>query len=735
MFRAPLLLLMLLAVSVTPMAGFAQEKPKPPLGQFVTVIAPIDDSVSGKVRSVALELAGRAERENRPAVLVLEIEPGPSEFHHVQGLASFLSSVQLNKVRTVAWVHEKVTGNQVVIALACREIVLHPDAQLGDISRGTPLDNVQRQFIKSLVDKRLNAKVNWALAQGMLDRQAEILKVKQQAAGGEASVKIVTPQDLKLIRENNPGATIDVERIKESGDPGIFSGQQARALEVLAVQTAETRGDVAAIYGLPRRAMRESPGTGTTAIARLIRVDDMIEPMLELFIKRQIDRALAEKANLLIFEIDSPGGLLTSAENLAFEIAALEERNVRTVAWIPREAISGAAIIALGCDEIYMHPDAKIGDAAPIEIRPGQAFERAPEKVLSLLRTMLRTLAEKKGRPPGLCEAMADRNLEVFQVVNPRGDPEFKTAAELQAAEEEYGEKKLVPETRKENLLTVNGKRAGELSLAQKPPVESIEALKQRIGLPADIELRAVKRTWVDSLVFGLNTGPATFFLFFFGAVLIYLELYTMTGLCGIGSAICFTLFFWSRWGGTAGWLELSLFLLGLTLIALEVLVVPGFGVFGISGGLLTFVSLIMASETFVSQRPLDNFTSLGQSTGTLVGSLLAVIVVAAVISHYLPELPLLKHIVLKPPGNAQDGPVLDPRATGAASPTELLEANSELVGQQGTAQSTLRPAGKARIDEQLIDVISNGPFINPGTKIEVLRVEGNRVIVSEVST
>jgi len=105
------------------------------------------------------------------------------------------------------------------------------------------------------------------------------------------------------------------------------------------------------------------------------------------------------------------------------------------------------------------------------------------------------------------------------------------------------------------------------------------------------------------------------------------------------------------------------------------------------------------------------------------------------VISHYLPELPPLKHIVLKPPGNAQDGPVLDPRTTGDASPTELLEANSELLGQQGTAQSTLRPAGKARIGEQLVDVISNGPFINPGTKIEVLQVEGNRVIVSEVST
>ena len=736
MFRAPLISLFLVATSMIPMAGFAQEKPRPPLGQFVTVQSPINDYVSNKkVMPVALKLADQAEREDRQAVLVLEITPGPSEFHHVQGLTEKLTSVQLNRVRTVAWVPKTITGNKVILALACHEIVLHPEAEIGDISQGKPLQDSQQQFIKTLVDKRRNAKVNWALAQGLFDHQAEVLKVTLQKTGEEATVKIVSPADLKSIQENNPGAKIDVERIKEIDDPGTFSGQKARSLEVLAVQTAKTAGEVAAIYRLPRSALREKPVSSSGLIARLIRIDAMIEPMLELFVKRQIDQALAEKANLLIFEIDSPGGLLTSAENLAFEIAALEELDVRTVAWIPEEALSGAAIIALGCDEIYMHPDATIGDAAPIEIRPGEAFERAPEKVLSPLRKQLRTLAEKKGRPPGLCEAMADRNLIVYQVVHPEsGETEYKTESELKATKTKFGEKQAVHETRKENLLTVNGQRASELNLAEQP-VESMEALKQRIGVPADVELHAVQRTWVDSLVFGLNSGPATFFLFFFGAVLIYLELYTMTGLCGIGSALCFTLFFWSRWGGTAGWLELALFLLGLALIAVEIFLVPGFGVFGISGGLLTFVSLIMASETFVSQRPLDNFTSLGQSTGTLVGSLLSVIIVAAVISHYLPELPLLKHIVLKPPGNAEDGPVLDPRITGAGSPTELLEANDELVGQQGTAASTLRPAGKARIGEHLVDVISNGPFISPGTKIEVLRIEGNRVIVSESST
>jgi len=170
------LLAMILCFPVTATTR-AQDGPAKPIGQFLTVHSPIDDSVTSRIRNVALDLAGKSERDNRPAILVLEITPGASPFHHVQGLATLLSSVRLAEVRTVAWVPETVTGNKVVVALACDEIVLHPDAELGDISLGEPLEDPQRQFVQSLVEKRRNAKVNWALARGMLDREAEVIKV------------------------------------------------------------------------------------------------------------------------------------------------------------------------------------------------------------------------------------------------------------------------------------------------------------------------------------------------------------------------------------------------------------------------------------------------------------------------------------------------------------------------------------------------------------------------------
>jgi membrane-bound serine protease (ClpP class) len=712
-------------------ATLAQDAPPKPIGQFLSVRSPIDDSVIGRVRKVAQDLAIRTEKESRPAVLVLELAPGNSPVHQVQGLASLLSSARLSRVRTVAWIPKSVTGLNAVVALSCNEIVMHPDANLGDISRGEPLDDASRQFVQTLVDKRRNAKVNWPLARGMLDRNAEVIRATITGEDKQVKSRVVGPDELQLIQKSNPKAVIEVSRIKDSDDLGIFSGEQARQLDILVTQTAETRSDVAAIYGLPARAMKEEKSSRGETIARLIKIDGPIEPMLHRFFNQQLARAIAEKATVIIFEIDSPGGLLTLAETMANDIAALEERGIHTVAWIPREAISGAAIVSLGCDDIYMHPEARIGDAAPIEMKEGMAFERAPEKVLSYTREVLRTLAEKKGRPPGLAEAMADKDLKVFRVVNPQtGEIEFKTEAELHAAKQEFGDRQLVAETREDNLLTVNGRQAHELQLAE-PPVSGMEELKQRLGIPRAVELRAIERTWVDNVASMLSGGGSAFMLFFFGSILIYLELHTQVGLCGIGSAVCFTLFFWARWGGTAGWLELALFLLGLALVAIEIFLIPGFGVFGISGGLLVFIALVMASETMTGSPSFQGLQKFGAPTATLMGSLLTVIAVAAVISHYLPQLPLLRRIVLEPPGTGELA--FDPQLVGSPDPTGLLNADHGLVGQLGGAISVLRPAGKAKIGDDLVDVVSDGPFINPGVSIQVVRVEGNRVFVREV--
>jgi membrane-bound serine protease (ClpP class) len=230
----------------------------------------------------------------------------------------------------------------------------------------------------------------------------------------------------------------------------------------------------------------------------------------------------------------------------------------------------------------------------------------------------------------------------------------------------------------------------------------------------------------VDSLVFFLNTKFATILLLVVGIVCIYLELQMTTGILGIISALCFALFFWSRFlGGTAGWLEVILFLLGVGCILMEIFVIPGFGVFGISGGLMLLASLILASQTFGNLEPSRDFELLSQTMGNLAISVMLVVFIAMTLSRYLPHVPIFNRMVLTPPafeGAAADaGPRLRP---------EHLDGTMALIGEQGSAISVLRPAGKAEIDGKFLDVVSDGPFISAGMPIEVVQVTGNRIVV-----
>src|SRR5690606_22724155 len=123
-----------------------------------------------------------------------------------------------------------------------------------------------------------------------------------------------------------------------------------------------------------------------------------------------------------------------------------------------------------------------------------------------------------------------------------------------------------------------------------------------------------------------------------------------MTGLLGIISALCFALFFWSKvLGGTAGWLEVVLFVLGLVCLAMEIFVMPGFGVFGVSGGLLMIASLVLASQTFGNLEPNADTSLLARSVGTLSAAVVAVIVIALALSRFLPSIPFLNRMILTP--------------------------------------------------------------------------------------
>ncbi|HVW01942.1 MAG TPA: NfeD family protein [Planctomycetaceae bacterium] len=711
-----------------------------PIGRFVTISGAADSSDYRAVTTIGTALQNRALQEHRKAVLVVEITDGLSRFGDVRELAVFLSS-QLPSVRTVAWIPQSVHGYNVILALACHEIVMEPRANLGDIGRGKPVDPDAESFVLNLVKRRHNPLLSEALVKGMMDPQQEVLCVRVQVgdpARRVAETRIITPDEFQQLVAAKT-VIEDQQAIKTPGADGVFSGEQARRLHFLAAHTAEARVDVCALYKLPREAMREDAHAGAAPRVQCVALRGRIDRMQAQFIERQIHRAMRANANVIVMEIDCDSGDLHQCTNLAYMVADLDPKQVRTVAYVPQEATGAAALVALGADEIYMSPRGLLGGAGAGEgnNNPGAPRVNNPADDVTKLKLTLRELAEKKRRPEALAMAMADRNLIVYEVKNSQtGDTWYMTDDEIQASNGVWIKGRALPEGDGQKLLTVSGDRAFELRLAEKPVVDQDE-LKTRLGLSADYDLRPIAPSWVDRLVYALNDDVVTGLLILLGIACIYLELHFTTGLFGILATVCFGLFFWSRFlGGTADWLEVMLFLIGIAFLAIEVFVTPGFGVFGVSGAMLIIGSLILASQTFVLPVSRADYEQLARSMGTLSGAFVGFIVVALLLARYLPSMPLFSHMVLVPPGATDPQHANEPRLRPELSSAggNLLEQDPALVGSRGVAVTVLRPAGRAQIGDRLLDVVSDGPFIEQGSPVEVQDVIGNRIVVRQIT-
>ncbi len=279
-----------------------------PVARYITVTNPAGELVFSRVRNALVELQHQAEQEDRDNILILEIERGSSTFGQVSDLAKELTSSKYSRVRTVAWIPNDesarpLTGYTAIIALACREIVMHPDPEIGDIGRGASLDDDEQLSIINLVEKRYNTKVNGALAAGFVEPSRTVLKVKVisgEDANRVTETRVVTSEEMQRLQESDV-AIPDVITIKEKGDVLLLSGKRARQLDVLVMQTAEDRVDLAELYGFDRRYLRESLTTDKPPRARIIKIDGVIDPILHEYVEREIRRAVAEDANLIIF--------------------------------------------------------------------------------------------------------------------------------------------------------------------------------------------------------------------------------------------------------------------------------------------------------------------------------------------------------------------------------------------------------------------------------------------------
>jgi membrane-bound serine protease (ClpP class) len=404
-------------------------------------------------------------------------------------------------------------------------------------------------------------------------------------------------------------------------------------------------------------------------------------------------------------------------------------RWARTVAFVPVQAISGGAILCLACDDLVIAPQARLGDAGQIMMGEDNLFRYVPEKERSLLVRQVRDYAEATGRPPALAEAMVDMNVIVYRCRNrDTGSLWYFSDAELDALPNPEVWEKLEPvlEARGGQFLTVNGARAVQLQLAA-ATASTRDELLGRYSVAAG--LLVLEPTATDLAVTVLNWPLITGLLLVAGLVALYVELSAPgIGLGGLIAALCFSLFFWSRFlGGTAGWLEVILLVTGVAFVAVEFFVLPGFGIAGLSGLILIVLSLLMASQHFVIPSTERELAVTVRWLTVIAGSGIAFLVAAGLLSRHFGRLPVLGRLALDPP--TADSPNVK---TDKSSDPGFNWQSPVRVGDRGRAASPLRPAGKVLFGNDYVDVIADGTFIDAGQTVRVIAVRGNRVVVRE---
>ncbi len=434
------------------------------------------------------------------------------------------------------------------------------------------------------------------------------------------------------------------------------------------------------------------PGGGAGKKLFEVPIEGTIDLGLAPFVDRVIEQA--QPGDVVVLKIKTFGGRIDAAVRIR---DALLDSKARTVAYIDHRAISAGALIALATDTIIMSPGASIGAATPVEIGGEGEMKATSEKVVSYMRAEMRATAEAKGRRGDIAEAMVDADIEV-KGVNEKG-----------------------------KLVTLTGDRALELGIADAVAPDYAAALAL-LNLGAAERVRT-ETDWGEKVARLLTDPVVSSLLMSFGVLGLLMEFYT--GGHGIGGAvglICLGLFFFGQYAAhLAGWEEILLFGIGMALLLVEIFLIPGFGVAGIAGIACMTIGLGMALVEF--DLPLGVSFELGyiqeavQLAAIRIAAVILVLIAGTfVFSKYLPRTQVGGQLILQSAVGSREGYV------GTADQSYL-----GLLGHSGRAVGALRPAGIADFSGRRVDVVTEGDFVEAGSLVKVILVDGNRVVVKKI--
>lgn len=485
--------------------------------------------------------------------------------------------------------------------------------------------------------------------------------------------------------------------------------------------------------------------------AAILPITDEINDVTLESLKRRVQLAQQDGADLLVFQLDTPGGQVISTLKICKWIKGLPQH---TVAWVNTEAYSAGAILSLACNEIVMARRSTIGDAMPIMIGtegPAAVPDSLKPKAVSPMLEEVRDSARRNGYDILLCESLIVPNREVFWLRNSRtGDKRFVNRTErdqilgISATQPEGSVSRTdwqyvtsapqMPEVNQpivstSELLTMSQDEAIAYGFARPTMISNAAELQQYYNLSAAPP--RLEYNWSESLVAWLTSPIVRGALLLLTLLGGYIELnHPGVILPGVVALVCLALFLGAPYlTGLANIWAIVLVIAGLILLLLEIFVIPSFGVVGIVGIAVLLVGLV---ATFVpaewpGQSPLHlpasqyAWTALRNGLLATVVAMVGSIVGIIVLSRHFRRMPYLNRLVLANPNQQQVS-------------LEDWFADLPQQGQTGVTIGALRPAGKARFGTKLADVVAESDFIEAGQPVQVSQRVGNRVVVRKVS-
>ncbi len=422
-------------------------------------------------------------------------------------------------------------------------------------------------------------------------------------------------------------------------------------------------------------------------------IQGTIDMGLPNYIQRAITIAETDSAEFIIFDIDTFGGRVDAATKIKDAILG---SNISTIAFINRRAISAGALISLSCDSIYMTSGATIGAATAVDAEG----EKASEKVISYMREEMAASAEANGRSREIAQAMVDEEIEIDYILSVNNDT-------LRRHE--------IEGFHKGKLITLSTDLALKLGIADNQ-AESFSLLLEHLNIDENNVIE-VKETWSELLVRFLTNPSFAPILMSLGMIGVFFEIKSPGfGVPGGLGLICLALFFGSHLlVGLADSTEMLILGGGLLLVLLEILVIPGFGVAGISGFLMIIYSLF---TMLIGEYPLPEDFDI--AIRSMSYSFVLMLILGTLIFRALTRSDYYNKLI----------PVEGQQSEKGYS---ISKGYENLIGETGKCVTVLRPSGHVEINKKVYQAMSTGEFIEAGELVLVSDTDENQIVVKKV--